>query len=208
MKGLLSILFIACMILSSCNHHPNGDSGKTGGADSGSVSQISSSNYSRMLKEPIVNSKMHYFSDSAAMDSFVIEIPAGDIFTSKMHLRIYNHSNELIYTDSISTIGFYDEDTNVNEQGFIKTESAIKDLKEGIAGMLSAEHFMNGGAEEIRNAPDESVTDTTVWKEVEANPHRIIYLYADVIKGATYVACSRLSKQASVIIHFDAEDED
>jgi hypothetical protein len=213
MKSLLAPLFILCLFFSSCDPHPPREKEETEvkPKDSDNVETVGRTLNPVILKEPLMNSMKHYFSDTAHMDSFAIEIPAGNILTNKIGLRIYQPDNKLIFADSIEPAGFYGWDTVVDRDGFIRPEAVIADVRKGIMGMFSdtlTSSFTSSGADEIKNAQTVQIANMIGWNEVTADTSRIVFRYMDESRGLFYLAYSHRLKKAVVIVKIENEDDD
>ena len=197
MKLPLSALFIFCMIFSSCNHTPKEEQ-QVISNDSINMPTGSAIRDSIILSDPIVNSIKHYFSDTAKMDSFVVEMPAGNIMALNFLVKIFDSNNNLIYLDSASPRGFINDDLYDEK---MKQDDIIKDLKKSIKAAFNIDNFSYSGKEDvIKNASASEIKNMQTWNEAINDTDRVVFNYLDWGKGVLYVSYSQKLKKAAVAI--------
>ena len=205
MKLILPSLFILSLLFSGCKHSSNG--AQDGSSQENADIEAENSPDAIMLRQPIVSSVKHYFSDSTAMDSFVVEMPAGNILKNDMSVRIYNNRNELLFKDTVSASDFI-EDAVYNQES-PEPEVALSDLRRGIKDIFKGEVFTAAGKEgAIKDATIKHIVNKDTWNEAVDDSTKIIFTFSDSFRGTSYVAYSQKLKKAVVIVREPADSEE
>ena len=204
LKLIPPVLILICFLFSGCNHHPTHENQETALSVDESQSNVPDS---IMLKEPIVNSVRHYFSDTTDMDSFAVEMPAGNILKNDMVIRIYSNQSNLLFTDSISASDFI-EDAVYNTPN-PQPEVALIDLRRGIKNVFKGDVFaFSGNTGAIKNASGKQIANMVGWNEAVDDSTKIVFTFSDSYRGNSYVAYSQKLKKAVVIVRTAAGEEE
>jgi len=208
MKLLSPLLFIFCLALTSCNHHPKED---TQSVVSSTDSTISEKAYvlpdSVMLTEPIIKTLRHYFSDTTNMDSFVVEMPAGNMMANWLQIKIYNPANNLIYIDSFSATNMWSAEY-FDQAKAPNPEIAANALRQFVMTIFTINNFNYAGEENaIKNAAANDIKNMIAWNEAVSDTDRIIFNYYG--NGTrNYVNYSNKLKRGVMSVQTYIEDAD
>ena len=208
MKISLPAFLILCVLFVSCNQHPaSGEVEKNATTDSGMRITQNEPDDSIVLSEPIISSAKHYFSNLLSQDSFVAELPKGNIYKSNLYLKIYTAGNELLFLDSISPTAFVSGD--IFGQGTVLPEIVSRDLHHGIAALFEEANFsVTGDEEAIKNATATQISDMAGWKEAVSDSSKIVFSFYNADMGISYVTYSKELKRGVVILKLPSEESE
>ncbi len=201
MKLSLPALFVFCLILTSCSNTPKEDRQATTSGPDSIYNDEGFYLHSILLKEPVIIKATHRFSDNAAMDSFVAELPAGNAVGGFCFIKIYDHNKNLLFLDSASTSSYYNTD--------LKEETeALTDLKRGIAAIFDESNFsLSGQQDAIKNASADQIKNMAAWNEALNDSTRVLFNYLS-FGSSDYVTYSQKLKKGVVALQVFTEDVD
>jgi|GEM_PF-3309910 hypothetical protein len=206
MKTLLPAVLILSLFFTSCNQHPPNEAQKITPVDSGMPVNRNESDDSIVLSEPIVSSAKHYFSDPLSQDSFVAELPKGNIYRNSLYLKIYAAGNELIFVDSLSPTVFLSSE--IYGYGTVQPQVVSKDLHRGIAALFEEANFsLTGDKDAIKNASAAQISNMIGWNEAVADSNQIVFSFFDAYPGTSYVTYSKKLKKGVVILKVPSEED-
>ena len=193
------IMLIGCLSFMACNHSPKNDE-QTSRSDTLGIPIDSNHRHPIMLKEPIVKSIKHYFSDTLTMDSFVLEIPVGNLISHNILVKIYNHQNALLFLDSVRANPY---------EGYIPTpDENISYARNRVMTMFNVDNFTRTGEEQaIKNASANQITNMVGWNEAIADSDRIVFNFINYNLDSAYVVYSEKLKRAAVIVKVPTIDD-
>lgn len=195
----LHIVIAVIFCLTACNHKPANPEVET------TVSDTTYANGERafqfdtlILDEYVVYSTQHIFSDSLTQDSFVVELPAGNVMHSYWYLRVFNSKAELIYTDSLGAETFARESDLSQE--VIDHAGVLAAVKRRLFGLTDIKNYSVSGSEDaIKGAPAYSIENMIAFNEAVDNPSTILYRYDDGYT-ATYIMYSKKLQKVVVVV--------
>jgi hypothetical protein len=191
MKYFSVYIISVVVLLYSCNHKPVQQEELT---QTDPVKAVLAQNFdsfydSVLIEQPISAVYYHHFSDSLAQDSFVIEIPAGDILSNELSFRIYSQEGRLLFQDWLSSEFCLGSATN-NSREFTE-QQIVNSLKQYMSHFFDLPNFVYAYENEaIKEASGDRILNMIGWTEAVNDPHRMTFKYYKNPEYESYVAYS------------------
>jgi hypothetical protein len=202
MKSFNILIALLWFSLASCNQKPTNPQVSTAEADTSQLAENSSHDYAIMLDEAMVYSIKHHFSDSLTEDSFVVELPAGDIWASQYCLKVFNSRAQLIYQNSVDATSLMNG-SQMEGKAFAEKEKVLDNVKFKFSGLSDSSNFVvSANAVHSKNNVARDTINTIGFNEAINNPTTLMYRYDDGFT-TTYIMYSK--KLQKVIVVFKEE---
>ncbi len=208
MKTSLVAIFFLSLVLMGCNNRPATETAIIVQDTSDAYDNTPRNYYEEvMLEDDIVYYSLHYFSDSLAGDSFVVEMPTGNIIGGSYFVRIYNAAGKCVFTDSVATYHVFNSIST--ERDSVTEEQLLAMLDRYLADVVSNGHFSEAGkVEAIKNAGASDIRNMIGWNEAVADPAMPVFTYD--IQGGTAQICysHKLNRPVIIVQTYDEYEGD